>query len=91
MINTFIFAIWENALIKNIMSYRSEKPLIFLYDRSPSVNEKGNGSSIETQRTRSGTGTDNYTELGSENVTTEPENQYESLARHVNYTNLNTA
>ena len=73
------------------MFYRSEKQLIFLYDRIPSVNEKGNRSSIETQRTRSGTGTDNYTELGLENVTAEPENQYESLARRGKYTNLITA
>ena len=67
------------------------KTVIFLYDRIPSVNEKGNNSSIETQRSRSGTGTDNYTELGLENPTSEPENQYESLARQENYTNLNMA
>ena len=67
------------------------KTVIFLYDRIPPVNEKGNNSSIETQRSRSGTGTDNYTELGLENPTSEPENQYESLARQENYTNLNMA
>ena len=81
----------KNAIIKNSLSNISEKPLIFLYDRSPSVNDKGNGSSLETQRTRSGTDTDNCTELGLENVTSEPENQYESLARQRNYTYLNTA
>lgn len=91
MIYTFTFAIWKNAILKNSLSYRSEKPLIFLYDRNPSVNEKGIRSSLETKRTRSGTDTDNYTELGLENVTAEPENQYESLARQRNYTNLNTA
>ena len=73
------------------MSYRSEKPLIILFDRISSGNKKGSSSSKETQRTRSGTGTDNYTELGLENVTSEPENQYESLARQENYINLNTA
>lgn len=51
----------------------------FPYDRIKSVNEKGNICSIDSQR--SGTITDNYTELGLENVTAEPENQYESLAR----------
>ena len=67
------------------MSYKSEKPLILLYDRISSGNKKGISSSSETQRTRSGTGTDYYTELGIENVTSEPENQYESLARQENY------
>ena len=55
------------------------------------MNEKGKNSSIETKRRRSGTCPDNYTELGLENPTSEPENQYESLARQENYTNLNMA
>ena len=60
-----------------------------LYDRIQSVNEKGNTSNNDSQTTRTGTNTDNYTELGLENVTAEPENQYESLARQENYANLN--
>ena len=60
-----------------------------LYDRIQSVNEKGNTCSKNSKRTRIGTNTDNYTELGLENVTAEPENQYESLARQENYANLN--
>ena len=51
------------------------------------MKEKGN--TIDSQRTITGTITDNYTELGLENVTAEPENQYESLARQENYANLN--
>ena len=66
---------------KQYMCYRCEKSSFFPYDRIQSVNEKGNICSIDSQRTRSGTITDNYTELGLENVTAEHENQYESLAR----------
>lgn len=67
------------------------KLLTFLYNRIQSMNEKGNSESLDTQITRSGSITDDYTELGLENVTNEPENQYESLARNENYANLNTA
>nr|XP_022294602.1 uncharacterized protein LOC111104774 [Crassostrea virginica] len=59
--------------------------------RIQSVKEKENTCSIDSQRTMSGTITGNYTELGLENVTAEPENQYESLARQENYNNLNMA
>ena len=67
------------------------KFLTFLYNRIQSMNEKGNSESLDTQKTRSGSITDDYNELGLENVTDEPENQYESLARNENYANLNTA
>ena len=71
----------KRNLSKQYMCYRCEKSLFLLSDRIQSVNEKGNTCSIDSQRTRSGTITDNYTELGLDNVTAEPENQYESLAR----------
>ena len=66
---------------KQYMCYKCEKSLFLLYDRIQSVKEKGNTCSIDSQRTISGTITDNYTELGFENVTAEPESQYESLSR----------
>lgn len=82
---------WEKGIFQNSICAIDVKIIFFPYDRIKSVNEKGNICSIESRRTRSGTITDNYTELGLENVTTEPENQYESLARQENYKNLNMA
>ena len=74
---------------KQYMCYKYEQSLFLLYDRIQSMNEEENSCSKDSQRTRSETITDNYTELGLENVSAEPENQYESLARQENYTNLN--
>ena len=76
MMNTFTLAkcIYQEQCI-------CYKCVIVLSDRIQSLNEKGNNSSIQTRRTRSGTNTDNYTELGLENMTGEPESQYESLSR----------
>ncbi|XP_078326556.1 uncharacterized protein LOC111105461 isoform X5 [Crassostrea virginica] len=79
------------VVISVVLAVLSVYLYIQLKFRIKSVNEKGNICSIESRRTRSGTITDNYTELGLENVTTEPENQYESLARQENYKNLNMA
>nr|XP_022295476.1 uncharacterized protein LOC111105461 isoform X2 [Crassostrea virginica] len=79
------------VVISVVLAVLSVYLYIQLKFRIQSVNEKGNICSIDSQRTRSGTITDNYTELGLENVTTEPENQYESLARQENYKNLNMA
>nr|XP_022295711.1 uncharacterized protein LOC111105631 isoform X2 [Crassostrea virginica] len=73
------------VVISVVLAVLSVYLYIQLNFRIQSMNEEGNDS----QRTRSETITDNYTELGLENVTAEPENQYESLARQENYTNLN--
>nr|XP_022294463.1 uncharacterized protein LOC111104683 isoform X2 [Crassostrea virginica] len=69
------------VVISVVLAVLSVYLYIRLKFRIQSVKEKGNTCSIDSQRTISGTITDNYTELGLENVTAEPENQYESLAR----------
>ena len=80
----------KKAFFKTVyVLYKYEQSLFLLDDRIQSMNEEGNTCSKDSQRTRSETITDNYTELGFENVTAEPENEYESLARQENYTNLN--
>nr|XP_022291872.1 uncharacterized protein LOC111103125 [Crassostrea virginica] len=77
------------VVISVVLAVLSVYLYIQLKFRIQSVKEKGN--TIDSQRTITGTITDNYTELGLENVTAEPENQYESLARQENYKNLNMA
>nr|XP_022294357.1 uncharacterized protein LOC111104622 isoform X2 [Crassostrea virginica] len=77
------------VVISVVLAALSVYLYIQLKFRIQSMNEEGNTCSKDSQRTRSETITDNYTELGLENVTAEPENQYESLARQENYTNLN--
>lgn len=53
--------------------------------------EKKNNCKMDDQNARNGTSTDNYTELGSVNIVSEPENQYDFLAREENFPRLNMA
>lgn len=46
---------------------------------------------MDDQNERNETSTDNYTELGTVNIVSEPENQYDFLAREENFPRINMA